>query len=107
MINDTTCSTHHMTLCSKVFTRLDTDKDGLLSSEVVIITFLTIIEYIIIMSMQELKVGLQKALHDSLSQPETNHLLELVHYKIDVNIDLHLFTALCCLASRIFTLHLM
>ena len=58
------------------------------------------------LSIQELEIALQKALHGCLTQSQTNHLLELVHYTPDMMADLQLFSALCCLAGRVFSLQL-
>lgn len=50
---------------------------------------------------------MQEALHGTLSQAQTDHLLELVQYPSETMADLQLFAALCCLAGRAFSLSLM
>lgn len=56
--------------------------------------------------LQEVVLALQDTMHGCLALAKARHLLALVLYQQHTMADLHLFAALCCLAERVFSIHL-
>ena len=95
-----------MSLCSRVFRKHDKDRDAHLSKQVVCAKA-SLCATVTCCSLQEVQEALQEALHGRLSPGQTEHLLQLVCYSADIRADMQLFAALCCLAGRTFSIHLL
>lgn len=59
------------------------------------------------MLVQEVVEGLQEVHYHCLTEAQAQHVLQAVHYSVSMQADLHLFATLCCLAERMYSLHLL
>ena len=57
--------------------------------------------------LQEVVLGLQEVLHGCVSERQAKHLLTLAEFPHQTKANLRLFAALCCLAERVFSVHLL
>lgn len=106
------CSDYHLSICSKVFTKLDKNRDAHLSHQVSsvqscysVITPMVWLCYMLL--LQEVVEGLQEVHYHCLTEAQAQHVLQSVHYSVNMQADLRLFATLCCLAERMYSLHLL